>query len=83
MQKKLVAILGVAVIAIILVAAFVALGQFAPVPSTEARPIKIGLVACSESAEGDDMNRAAEFAVKEINDAWRSFRFRMEHKSSN
>ncbi len=69
MQKKLVAVLGVAVIAVILVAAFVAIGQLNSVPSADARAIKIGLVACSERAEGDDMNRAAELAVKEINDA--------------
>jgi branched-chain amino acid transport system substrate-binding protein len=69
MQKKLVAILGVAVIAIIVVAAFVASGQFTGTPSADARSIKIGLVACSERAEGDDMNRAAQLAVKEINDA--------------
>ena len=69
MQKNLVAILGVAVIAIIVVAAFVASGQFNATPSADARAIKIGLVACSERAEGDDMNRAAELAIKEINDA--------------
>jgi branched-chain amino acid transport system substrate-binding protein len=69
MQKKLMAILGVAIIAVILVAAFVASGQFGATPSAEARSIKIGVVACSERAEGDDMNRAAELAVKEINDA--------------
>jgi branched-chain amino acid transport system substrate-binding protein len=69
MQKKLVAILGVAVIAIIVIAAFVATGQFGSPASIDARSIKIGLVACSERAEGDDMNRAAQLAVKEINDA--------------
>ncbi len=69
MQKKLVAILGVIVIVIIAVATFAALGQFNTVPSTDARPIKIGLVACLSRAEGDDMNRAAQLAVKEINDA--------------
>ncbi|HSV49391.1 MAG TPA: ABC transporter substrate-binding protein [Candidatus Acidoferrales bacterium] len=69
MQKKLMAILGVAIIAVILVAALVASGQFGAAPSAEARAIKIGVVACSERAEGNDMNRAAELAVKEINDA--------------
>jgi branched-chain amino acid transport system substrate-binding protein len=69
MQKKLIAIFGVIVIAIIIVAAFAAAGQFASVPSTDARPIKIGLVACLQRPEGDDMNRAAQLAVKEINDA--------------
>ena len=68
MQKKMMIILGVAIIAIIIVSAFVAVGQFYSVPSTDARPIKIGLVACSQRPEGDDMNRAAQLAVKEIND---------------
>ncbi len=62
-------ILGVVIIAIVLVAAFVAVGQLYSVPSSDARPIKIGLVACSQRPEGDDMNRAAQLAVKEINDA--------------
>ncbi len=68
MQKKLIAILAVAIIAIVAVAAFVAVGQFAT-PSPDARPIKIGLVACTEKAEGQDMVRAAQMAVDEINNA--------------
>jgi branched-chain amino acid transport system substrate-binding protein len=69
MQKKLIAILGIVVIAIIVVSAFAATGTFSVAPSTDARPIKIGLVACLQRPEGDDMNRAAQLAVKEINDA--------------
>lgn len=66
MQKKLIVAL-IAVIAII--AVIVAGWQLTQVPSPEARPIKIGLVACYEKAEGQDMDRAAKLAVKEINDA--------------
>jgi ABC-type branched-subunit amino acid transport system substrate-binding protein len=80
MQTK---ILGIVVIVIIAVAA-IAAWQLAPTfsasqPSTspspsgaassDARPIKIGLVAPYQKAEGEDMDRAARLAVKEINDA--------------
>lgn len=68
MQKKMVMILAVVIIVVIAVAAYAAIGPLAT-PSPEARPIKIGLVACLEKAEGQDMNRAAQMAVKEINDA--------------
>jgi len=37
--------------------------------SSEARPIRIGLVACYDKAEGQDMDRAAKMAVEEINAA--------------
>ncbi|NLE05181.1 MAG: ABC transporter substrate-binding protein, partial [Crenarchaeota archaeon] len=37
--------------------------------SSEARPIKLGLVACYQKAEGNDMDRAAKLAVDEINAA--------------
>jgi branched-chain amino acid transport system substrate-binding protein len=68
MQKKLGMILAVVIIAIIVVAAYVAIGASAP--SADARAIKIGLVApVSGSPIGVDMQRAAEMAVKEINDA--------------
>ena len=59
----------VIVVAIIVVAAIVAGWQLTQMPSPEARSIKIGLVACYEKAEGQDMDRAAKLAVKEINDA--------------
>ena len=66
MQKKLI----VAVVAAIVIIAVVIAGwQLTQVPSPEARAIKIGLVACYEKAEGQDMDRAAKLAVKEINDA--------------
>jgi branched-chain amino acid transport system substrate-binding protein len=68
MQKKLIAIV---VIAIVVVAAVIVGWQLTqtPTPSPEARAIKIGLVACYEKAEGQDMDRAAKMAVQEINDA--------------
>jgi len=66
MQKNLIIIV---VIAIIVVAGVVAAWQLTQVPSAEARKIKIGLVAGYQLAEGQDMDRAAKLAVKEINDA--------------
>jgi branched-chain amino acid transport system substrate-binding protein len=59
----------VIVVAIVVVAAIVAGWQLTQVPSAEARKIKIGLVAGGQLAEGQDMDRAAKLAVKEINDA--------------
>ncbi len=68
MQKKILAIIVIAIIAISSVAAFELMSK--PAPSPEARDIKIGLVApVSGSPIGQDMERAAELAVKEINDA--------------
>ncbi len=66
MQKKLIVAI---VIAIIAVSAIVAGWQLTNVPSADARPIKIGLVAGYQLAEGQDMDRAAKLAVQEINDA--------------
>ena len=66
MQKKL---LIVIIVAIVVVAGVVAGWQLTQVPSAEARPIKMGLVAGGQLAEGQDMDRAAKLAVKEINDA--------------
>jgi branched-chain amino acid transport system substrate-binding protein len=66
MQKNLIIMV---VIAIVVVAGVVAAWQLTQVPSAEARPIKIGLVAGGQLAEGQDMDRAAKLAVKEINDA--------------
>jgi len=66
MQKKLIAIV---VIVIVAVAAIIVGWQLTQTPSPEARAIKIGLVACYEKAEGQDMDRAAKMAVQEINDA--------------
>ena len=69
MQKKILAILIVVIIAVAAVAAIAT--QLIPKPvSTDARDIKIGLVApISGSPIGQDMERAARLAVKEINDA--------------
>jgi branched-chain amino acid transport system substrate-binding protein len=66
MQKNLIIIV---VIAIVVVAGVVAAWQLTQVPSAEARPIKIGLVAGGQLAEGQDMDRAAKLAVEEINAA--------------
>jgi branched-chain amino acid transport system substrate-binding protein len=66
MQKSLIIII---VVAIVVVAGVVAAWQLTQVPSAEARKIKIGLVAGGQLAEGQDMDRAAKLAVKEINDA--------------
>lgn len=63
MQKKIVAILA---IVIVVIAAFAA-WQF--IPKTSSYEIKIGLVAPSGQPIGQDMQRAADLAVKEINDA--------------
>jgi len=66
-QKKILAILIVVIIAI---AAIAALEFYPKAPSPDARDIKIGLVApISGSPIGQDMERAANLAVKEINDA--------------
>ncbi|TRO48175.1 hypothetical protein E2P60_01500 [Candidatus Bathyarchaeota archaeon] len=66
MQKSLIVII---VVAIVVVAGVVAAWQLTQAPSAEARKIKIGLVAGYQLAEGQDMDRAARLAVKEINDA--------------
>jgi branched-chain amino acid transport system substrate-binding protein len=63
-------ILGAIIVVIIVAAAFVALWQFnvfAPAPSAEARNIKIGVVAGMQTVEGQDINRAAQLAIDEIN----------------
>jgi len=66
MQKNLIILV---IVAIVVVAGVVAAWQLTQVPSAEARPIKIGLVAGYQLAEGQDMDRAARLAVKEINEA--------------
>jgi branched-chain amino acid transport system substrate-binding protein len=64
LQKKILAIVA---IVIVVIAAFAA-WQF--IPKTTSYEIKIGLVApISGQPIGQDMQRAAELAVKEINDA--------------
>ena len=52
-------ILAALVIVIIVIAAFIALWQlnvFAPPPSAEARPIKIGIVAGMQRPDGQDID---------------------------
>jgi branched-chain amino acid transport system substrate-binding protein len=66
MQKKILAILVVVIIAVAAVAAM----QLTPkTPSPDARNIKIGLVAPMSSSIGQDMQKAAQMAVDEINNA--------------
>ena len=68
LQKKLLAVIVVIIIVIAIVAAIQL--SMTPAPSTDARDIKIGLVApISGSPVGQDMERAARMAVQEINDA--------------
>jgi len=67
LQRKILAIIVIVIIAVAAIAAF----QLTTKPaSPDARDIKIGLVApISGSPIGQDMERAARLAVKEINDA--------------
>ena len=63
-------VLSIIVIIIMVVAAVAALQLSPKTPSTDARNIKIGLVApVSGSSIGQDMSKAAQMAVNEINDA--------------
>jgi branched-chain amino acid transport system substrate-binding protein len=66
LQKK---ILAIVVIAIIAVAAVAALQLMPKAASPDARNIKIGLVAPMSTSIGQDMQRAAQMAVDEINNA--------------
>ena len=64
MNKRLVAVVA---IVIIVVAAFVALWQFNVFAPTQT--IKMGIVAGMQTVEGQDINRAAQLAIDEINAA--------------
>src|SRR4030043_835566 len=67
MNKRILAALA---IVIIVLAAFVAMWQlnvFSPAPSEEARNLKIGIVAGMQTVEGQDIDRAAQLAIDEIN----------------
>ena len=66
MQKKILAV----IIALIIVTSIGAAAGQVPQASSDARSIVVGLVApVSKSPVGQDMYRAAQLAVKEINDA--------------
>jgi branched-chain amino acid transport system substrate-binding protein len=67
LQRKILAIVIIAILAISSVAAFELLSK--PAPSADARNIKIGLVAPLSTSIGRDMKFAAQMAVNEINDA--------------
>ncbi len=65
-------ILAAIIVVIIAIAAFVAVWQlnlFAPAASAEARNIKMGIVAGMQTVEGQDIDRAAQLAIDEINAA--------------
>jgi branched-chain amino acid transport system substrate-binding protein len=66
LQKK---ILAVIVVAVIIIASVAAWQLYPKAPSPEARNIKLGLVAPLGSSIGQDMLKAAQMAVEEINDA--------------
>ncbi len=67
MQKKI--ILAVVIIVIIAVSSVAAIElSTKPAPSSEARNINVGLVAPLSTSIGQDMLKAAQMAVKEIND---------------
>ena len=59
----------VVIIAAAVVGAVYYFYYLAPGPKSEARPIKIGLVAPYKIPVGQDMDRAAKMAVDEINEA--------------
>jgi branched-chain amino acid transport system substrate-binding protein len=66
LQRKILVALAI----VIIVIASVAVWQLAPKPaSPEARNIKVGLVAPLSTSIGQDMQKAAQMAVNEINDA--------------
>jgi len=67
LNKKILALAIVVIIAVSIVAAIFLSSN--PEPSADARDIKIGLVAPMSSSVGQDMQRAAQMAVDEINDA--------------
>jgi branched-chain amino acid transport system substrate-binding protein len=64
LQKKILAVIAVLIIVVAAVAAFELLPK---APSAEARNIKIGLVAPMSTSIGQDMQKAAQMAVDEIN----------------
>ncbi len=67
MNKRI--LVAVAVVLIVVIVAVAYWQLVAVVPSAEARPIRIGLVAPYSSPIGQDMDRAARMAVDEINAA--------------
>ena len=65
MNKKILALIVIVIIAISTVAAYALTSK--PAASTDARDIKIGLVAPLSTSIGQDMQKAAQMAVDEIN----------------
>lgn len=69
MNRRIIAVVTVVIIMAALFAAMWQLNLFSPAPSSEARNIKIGIVAGMQTVEGQDIERAARLAIDEINAA--------------
>jgi branched-chain amino acid transport system substrate-binding protein len=67
MNNRILAALVIVIVAIAAVVALWQLNVFAPAPSALARPLKIGIVAGMQRADGQDIDRAARLAIDEIN----------------
>ena len=67
MKNKVIAAIVIVIIAVAAFAAIWQLGVFGPGTSSEARNIKIGIVAGMQTVEGQDIERAAKMAIDEIN----------------
>jgi branched-chain amino acid transport system substrate-binding protein len=69
MNNKLLAAVIIVIIVVVVVIGAWQLNVFGPPPSAEARNIKVGIVAGTQTVEGQDINRAAQLAIDEINAA--------------
>jgi branched-chain amino acid transport system substrate-binding protein len=67
MNKRITVAIAVAIIVIAIFVAIWQLNVFSPAPSPEARNIKIGIVAAMQTVEGQDIERASQLAIDEIN----------------
>jgi branched-chain amino acid transport system substrate-binding protein len=67
MKKGILAAIIIVIVAVAAVAAIWQLNVFGPSTSAEARNIKIGVVAGMQTVEGQDIERAAQMAIDEIN----------------
>jgi branched-chain amino acid transport system substrate-binding protein len=67
MNKRILALIVIVIIAVAAFAAIWQLGAFGPAASADARNIKIGIVAGMQTVEGQDIDRAAQLAIDEIN----------------
>lgn len=67
MNRRILAAISVVIIVAAIFVAMWQLNVFAPAPSPEARNIKMGIVAGMQTVEGQDIDRAAQLAIDEIN----------------